>query len=839
MRDQAELAPGDEVAFSNKNAEQRTLTTFGLRTGTAAGPIIKHEPVVKPEPVLKPEPAGASPVTHAGSSGRRLPASLSAPPVQPATAAAAATATASPAIAAPRASLKALTIKQPFASGILAGVKKVENRSWGGPGTMKPLPLPSDGSGLWLVLHSSSKPEQAGDDNVRRLREAWPTMPPIDTLPTGEILGCFHVSKVVPAAQVGGDPQAVGPLCWMIDDVVSLAKPDRVKWSGSLGLWKPPDTLRLPPRVLAPAAPAAAAAAPARPQGAGGGSQSQRAALESDSARHVFKAGPSHVSGGGGADGAGGGGGGGGGGGASRTLGEIMHQEASASSGKRRKPSEPAAPPPEKRYDSDRRLYTRDEFVEFYGGDAEWEAAPRKAPRKAATSAAEAVGAEAAAPETWPVARRGGAQAGSSGGEQAGGGASSDPASAAEAARRRRRGTSTSECWWTPPDPDVMDLLVCAAGGWKTSLRLAALNGAWRVGVRAWIDGATSAQFNGCSRLNDATVGRTIARAPRLQTCELASCGSLTDGAAAAIARGCPLLTAFLAPTCRGLTDATLVALARGCPRLTALDLSHCRTVGATMSSMTSAADDDEEESWCGLGALARGCAALESLKLNGCKHVRDAAVQAVAAGCARLRELELDECGELSDAALEAVAANCRQLTTLRVAGSKRLSADGLLALGGGCAELRVLSVGGCARLGGGAFAGLAARCPKLARLYASRTGLDDAGASAIARGCGGALEQLYLGHTSVGDATVAAIRASCPRLVHLELAGTQVTDTAVKSLADALDPDEPAEAEGRLPKLALLDLSHNQLVTRAEAASLQRRCGKAVRVDAARLRD
>ena len=76
MRDQAELAPGDEVAFSNKNAEQRTLTTFGLRTGTAAGPIIKHEPVVKPEPVLKPEPAGASPVTHAGSSGRRLPASL-------------------------------------------------------------------------------------------------------------------------------------------------------------------------------------------------------------------------------------------------------------------------------------------------------------------------------------------------------------------------------------------------------------------------------------------------------------------------------------------------------------------------------------------------------------------------------------------------------------------------------------------------------------------------------------------------------------------------------------------------------------------------------------------
>ena len=52
-----------------------------------------------------------------------------------------------------------------------------------------------------------------------------------------------------------------------------------------------------------------------------------------------------------------------------------MHQEASASSGKRRKPSEPAPPPAEKRYDTDRRLYTRDEFVRHYGGDSEWNAA--------------------------------------------------------------------------------------------------------------------------------------------------------------------------------------------------------------------------------------------------------------------------------------------------------------------------------------------------------------------------------------------------------------------------------------------------------------------------------
>ena len=41
------------------------------------GSLQKLASLPKPEPVLKPEPAGASPVTHAGSSGRRLPASHS------------------------------------------------------------------------------------------------------------------------------------------------------------------------------------------------------------------------------------------------------------------------------------------------------------------------------------------------------------------------------------------------------------------------------------------------------------------------------------------------------------------------------------------------------------------------------------------------------------------------------------------------------------------------------------------------------------------------------------------------------------------------------------------
>ena len=72
--------------------------------------------------------------------------------------------------------LRALSIKQPFASGILAGVKVVENRTWGGPGA-RPLPLPKDGSGLWMALHSSASPEQSGHHLVQRLRDACSRRP--------------------------------------------------------------------------------------------------------------------------------------------------------------------------------------------------------------------------------------------------------------------------------------------------------------------------------------------------------------------------------------------------------------------------------------------------------------------------------------------------------------------------------------------------------------------------------------------------------------------------------------------------------------------------------------
>ena len=97
--------------------------------------------------------------------------------------------------------LRCLTVKQPFASGIMAGAKGVENRGWGGRGCPKELRLPRDASGgMWLVLHAGRTPESDAHYLVERLRRAWPAMPPDRELPHSAILGCVRIASVLPAS---------------------------------------------------------------------------------------------------------------------------------------------------------------------------------------------------------------------------------------------------------------------------------------------------------------------------------------------------------------------------------------------------------------------------------------------------------------------------------------------------------------------------------------------------------------------------------------------------------------------------------------------------------------
>jgi len=132
----------------------------------------------------------------------------------------------------------AITMLQPFASGVLAGKKTVENRSWSPK-------LPTDGAGVWLAVHAGRGPvatAKAFGSLIEGLERAWPAMPPPKELPRGAILGLMHVRDVVPVDTLTADPQVDGPLCWLIDRVLPFEQPVHgIK--GWMGLWRLPDDM--------------------------------------------------------------------------------------------------------------------------------------------------------------------------------------------------------------------------------------------------------------------------------------------------------------------------------------------------------------------------------------------------------------------------------------------------------------------------------------------------------------------------------------------------------------------------------------------------------------------
>lgn len=174
-----------------------------------------------------------------------------------------------------------ITIRQPFASGIMAGKKQVENRSWG-------VKLPKDGSGTWLAVHTGNNycTGTAFQPSIAELQRVWPQMPPADVLPRGAIIGFMHVKvpalpaavaslvgsspaahatgtaaprvplcrlahaptsgplaqTVVPIEDVRDDPQACGPLCWLIDRVLPFEQP-AAHVKGAQSLWHTPGGL--------------------------------------------------------------------------------------------------------------------------------------------------------------------------------------------------------------------------------------------------------------------------------------------------------------------------------------------------------------------------------------------------------------------------------------------------------------------------------------------------------------------------------------------------------------------------------------------------------------------
>jgi len=125
--------------------------------------------------------------------------------------------------------MKALTICQPWASAIMTGIKKVENRKWRTNYT-GPLAIHAGQSKEW---YNWIEPDHPLCPLLRPLQ-------PWDKLPFGAILGVVELISADSIEDYNGDcPFAFGPYCWIIENPRQFKKP--IPWRGRQVLWNVPD----------------------------------------------------------------------------------------------------------------------------------------------------------------------------------------------------------------------------------------------------------------------------------------------------------------------------------------------------------------------------------------------------------------------------------------------------------------------------------------------------------------------------------------------------------------------------------------------------------------------
>lgn len=133
--------------------------------------------------------------------------------------------------------MRALTVRQPWASAIVAGVKPVENRS-------RRL---GASPGEWIAIHAA-KAEHADAGACRRL---WPACPPV--VPMGAIVGLALVQDEMPVEELEIDAEGARWVsgAWVLLIGQALALDEPVPCRGMLGLWRvTPDLLgQMPPRI--------------------------------------------------------------------------------------------------------------------------------------------------------------------------------------------------------------------------------------------------------------------------------------------------------------------------------------------------------------------------------------------------------------------------------------------------------------------------------------------------------------------------------------------------------------------------------------------------------------
>ena len=129
-----------------------------------------------------------------------------------------------------RARFRGLTLHRPWAAAIVHGDKRVENRTWVPPATLTR-------RGLWLAIHAGKTYDPDGAESVLGILGRLP--------PRHDACGIIGVARYVDAVRPEereDDPWAVGPWCWILDDVRVVEPAIQVR--GSMGLWAAEDLRR-------------------------------------------------------------------------------------------------------------------------------------------------------------------------------------------------------------------------------------------------------------------------------------------------------------------------------------------------------------------------------------------------------------------------------------------------------------------------------------------------------------------------------------------------------------------------------------------------------------------
>lgn len=135
------------------------------------------------------------------------------------------------------ATIKALTVKQPWAWAIAHHEKRVENRTW------KPKDPPD-----FLAIHAGKKDRDYVRSALNHLegQKGIPIkdLPHPDLIPYGAVVAVSKIARIVEdraELPAGQDRWWDGPVGWVLEDVTPI---DPVECRGALGLWDlPPDVL--------------------------------------------------------------------------------------------------------------------------------------------------------------------------------------------------------------------------------------------------------------------------------------------------------------------------------------------------------------------------------------------------------------------------------------------------------------------------------------------------------------------------------------------------------------------------------------------------------------------